>query len=228
MKKKRYYTVWIGREPGVYDDWDDASEQVIGFPGARYRSYASPEEAAEAFRNGPDSDAKSASLGSLLIKARTRNTPVTEADRILTLDEQKRRFPEIDATAWAVDASCLGNPGVMEYQCIDIATGRRVFHFGPISGATNNIGEFLAIVHALSLMARTGERHLIYSDSRTAMSWVRKKIANTKLAPPKGNPKVLELVRRAEIWLHTHRYDVPILKWQTELWGEIPADFGRK
>ncbi len=226
VKKKRYYTVWVGREPGVYDDWEDAAEQVNGFPGARYRSFPSPEQAAEAFRKDPDSDP--ASLGSLLIKARAKTSPASEADRILTLDEQKKRFPEIDPTAWAVDASCLGNPGVMEYQCIDLATGRRVFHFGPVKGATNNIGEFLAIVHALSLMARDGERHLIYSDSRTAMAWVRKKTANTKLAPPKGNPQVLELVRRAELWLRSHTYDIPILKWQTELWGEIPADFGRK
>ncbi len=226
MKKKKYYTVWVGREPGVYDDWDDASEQVNGFPGARYRSYPTPEQAAEAFRNGPDAEASS--LGSLLIKARAKSAPTNEADRLLTLDEQKRRFPEIDPTAWAVDASCLGNPGIMEYQCIDLATGRRAFHYGPIDGATNNIGEFLAIVHAISLMKRNGEYHRIYSDSRTAMSWVRKKMANTKLTPPKGNPYALELVRRAELWLRNNSHDIPIMKWQTEIWGEIPADFGRK
>lgn len=225
-QKKKYYTVWIGRETGVFDDWEDAREQVEGFPGARYRSFNSSAEAAEAFRDGPD--ASPASLGSLVINARSHGKPQTDADRLLTLDEQKRHFPEIDPEAWAVDASCLGNPGTMEYQCIDLATGARVFHFGPVQRSTNNIGEFLAIVHALSLMYQRGERHTIYSDSRTALAWLRKKTANTKLTPEKGNPKVSELLRRAEIWLRTHPTDIPVRKWQTEIWGEIPADFGRK
>lgn len=225
-QKKKYYTVWIGRETGVFDDWEDAREQVEGFPGARYRSFNSAAEAAEAFRDGPD--ASPASLGSLVINARSHGKPQTDADRLLTLDEQKRRFPEIDPEAWAVDASCLGNPGTMEYQCIDLATGTRVFHFGPVQRSTNNIGEFLAIVHALSLMHQRGERHTVYSDSRTALAWLRKKTANTKLTPEKGNPKVSELLRRAEIWLRTHPTDIPVRKWQTEIWGEIPADFGRK
>ena len=224
--KKKYYVVWAGREPGVYDDWDDAREQIEGFPGARYKGFESPAAAAEAFRLG--SDAKPGSLGSLLINARAKTKAGTEADRLLTLDEQKRRFPEIDPDAWAVDASCLGNPGKMEYQCIDLATGRRVFHYGPVFPSTNNIGEFLAIVHALALMEQRGERHVVYSDSRTAMSWVRKKTANTKLTGDKGNQQVSELIRRAETWLRTHNVRTVIRKWQTEIWGEIPADFGRK
>ena len=139
--KKKYYVVWAGREPGVYDDWDDAREQIEGFPGARYKGFESPAAAAEAFRLG--SDAKPGSLGSLLINARAKTKAGTEADRLLTLDEQKRRFPEIDPDAWAVDASCLGNPGKMEYQCIDLATGRRVFHYGPVFPSTNN----LSLIH---------------------------------------------------------------------------------
>ena len=224
--KKKYYVVWAGREPGVYDDWDDAREQIEGFPGARYKGFESPAAAAEAFRLG--SDAKPGSLGSLLINARAKTKAGTEAVRLITLDEEKRRFPEIDPDAWAVDASCLGNPGKMEYQCIDLATGRRVFHYGPVFPSTNNIGEFLAIVHALALMEQRGERHVVYSDSRTAMSWVRKKTANTKLTGDKGNPQVSELIRRAETWLRTHNVRTVIRKWQTEIWGEIPADFGRK
>lgn len=223
--RKKYYTVWVGRNPGVYDDWDDAYEQVRNFPGAKYKGFASSSEAAEAFRKMNDADPRE--LGKFLIGMR-RAELEKQADKIISLDEQKRRFPEIDPEAWAVDASCLGNPGKMEYQCIDLSTGERVFHFGPIDGATNNIGEFLAIVHALALMEQRGISRRIYSDSRTALSWVRKMKANTKLAPPKGNPKVIELVARAEKWLLQHSFRPSILKWQTEEWGEIPADFGRK
>lgn len=226
-KKKKYYTVWAGREPGVYDDWDDAFEQINGFPGARFKSFESPQAAAEAFRTGPDADARS--LGRLLIGASAHTGPADEADRLLRLDRQKRSFPEIDPNAWAVDASCLGNPGRMEYQCIDLATGRQVFHFGPVEPSTNNIGEFLAIVHAISLMAQLGERRTIYSDSRIAMGWVKRRKCKTTLTGDKGNAKVTDLIARAERWLINHPgYDTTLRKWQTELWGEIPADFGRK
>lgn len=130
--------------------------------------------------------------------------------------------------AWAVDAACSGNPGPMEYQGVDLATGKRVFHYGPIRG-TNNIGEFLAIVHALALMEqRNMKGYTIYSDSLNAQLWVRKQHCATKLPLSPETQHVHELVTRAENWLRTHEFRVPIVKWDTKEWGEIPADFGRK
>ncbi len=129
--------------------------------------------------------------------------------------------------AWCVDAGCSGNPGPMEYQCIHIPSGRRVFHYGPIEG-TNNIGEFLAIVHALALMKREGKAITIYSDSKTALTWVQNKKAKTTLKRTEQTAKALELTARAEKWLRENPACPPVLKWNTEAWGEIPADFGRK
>lgn len=130
--------------------------------------------------------------------------------------------------AWAVDAACSGNPGPMEYQCIDMTTGQRVFHFGPLHG-TNNIGEFLAIVHALALMEKQGIKDkVIYSDSVNAQLWVQKMKCKTKLERTPQTEKLHEIIMRAELWLRTHTFRVPILKWDTKEWGEIPADFGRK
>lgn len=130
--------------------------------------------------------------------------------------------------AWAVDASCLGNPGPMEYRGVDLCTGKTVFHFGPLRG-TNNIGEFLAIVHALALMEKENIRdHSIYSDSVNAQLWVKKMQCKTKLERTPETEQTLALVVRAETWLRTHAFRVPILKWDTKEWGEIPADFGRK
>ena len=129
--------------------------------------------------------------------------------------------------AWAVDAACSGNPGPMEYRCVDLADGKEVFHFGPIYG-TNNIGEFLAIVHALALQKQLGIRRTIYSDSRNAMAWARAGHCRTKLPLHAKSEQVLRLVERAEAWLAKNGISVPVLKWQTELWGEVPADFGRK
>ena len=150
-----------------------------------------------------------------------QNPPDYRHDTVLPLP------PEVSADAWAVDAACSGNPGRMEYQGIDLATGTQVFHFGPVHG-TNNIGEFLAIVHALALMERQGLRKTIYSDSYNAILWVSKKKCKTTLARDAQTAQLFDIIARAEAWLRTHAVQVPIIKWETSLWGEIPADFGRK
>ncbi len=150
-----------------------------------------------------------------------QNPPDYRHDTVLPLP------PEVTADAWAVDAACSGNPGRMEYRGVDLATGAVVFHFGPVHG-TNNIGEFLAIVHALALMEKNGIRKTIYSDSFTARTWVRKMQCKTKLAVDGKTERLHGMIRRAETWLRTHDFRVPIVTWDTRSWGEIPADFGRK
>ena len=135
--------------------------------------------------------------------------------------------PDVRADAWAVDAACSGNPGPMEYRGIDLATGQVVFHFGPMHG-TNNIGEFLAIVHALALMQRYNIKKAIYSDSVNAMLWVKKHQCKTKLERTPQTEPLFDIILRAENWLNTHIYTTPIIKWETKKWGEVPADFGRK
>lgn len=150
------------------------------------------------------------------------NPPDYRHDTVLPLP------PEVSAQAWAVDAACSGNPGPMEYRCVDLATGAVVFHFGPMHG-TNNIGEFLAIVHALALMERDGIKgKAIYSDSHNAILWVKKKQCKTMLERTPRTEQLYQIIARAENWLRTHRVTTPILKWETQKWGEVPADFGRK
>ncbi len=130
--------------------------------------------------------------------------------------------------SWAVDAACSGNPGPMEYQCVDLQTGEQVFHYGPVWG-TNNIGEFLAIVHALALMEQRGIKDkVIYSDSYNAILWVKKKQCKTKLERNAKTEQLYQVIARAENWLRTHPVTTPVIKWETKKWGEIPADFGRK
>lgn len=151
-----------------------------------------------------------------------KNPPDWRNDTVLPLPN------EVKANAWAVDAACSGNPGPMEYQAIDLSTGTQVFHFGPIHG-TNNIGEFLAIVHALALMEKKGiTDKVIYSDSVNAQLWVAKKQCKTKLERNDQTEELYRIIARAEHWLRTHPIHTPILKWETKKWGECPADFGRK
>ncbi|MDR0973035.1 MAG: hypothetical protein LBM61_03510 [Prevotellaceae bacterium] len=129
--------------------------------------------------------------------------------------------------AIAVDAACSGNPGPMEYRGVHIAARQQLFHF-KIEKGTNNIGEFLAIVHALAYMKQQGWRLPVYSDSHNALLWVQKKQCKTKLPRTPDTEKLFRIIERAEKWLRENTYDVPVLKWETAQWGEIPADFGRK
>lgn len=223
---KRFYAVFAGRQPGVYDDFNDAMEQVDGFEGAVFKSYDSPQEAAEAFRRF-ESRSDSRQIGALLMNATEHQATPRKPDRIETKTDYFA-FPEIDLNGWAVDASCMGNPGVMEYRGVELMTGRELFRVGPFKKGTNNIGEFLAIVHALALMAQRGEKHTVYSDSVSGMAWVRNRKVKTQLKRDAATEPVFRMMERALVWLNTHRYDVPIRKWDTDRWGEVPADFDRK
>jgi ribonuclease HI len=115
----------------------------------------------------------------------------------------------------------------MEYRGVYVAARQEVFHYGPVFG-TNNIGEFLAIVHGLALMEQKAIHLPIYSDSKIAINWVKQKKCKTNLPRNKKTEALFQIIARAEKWLHEHKVTTPILKWETSAWGEIPADFGRK
>ena len=210
---RKYYVVWAGHSTGIFDSWEECKAQISGFPGAKYRSFPSQEEAVKAYRGCPQDH-----LGLMRAMAERKTTEIVNYEA----------FPEIRLNAIAVDGACAGNPGKMEYRGVELMTGRELFHVGPFEQSTNNIGEFLAIVHALSLMFQRGERHTIYSDSVTGMAWVRNRKVKTQLTRNSKTEKSFQLMERALSWLNTHTVDVKIRKWDTDRWGEIPADFGRK
>jgi len=208
-KAPKFYVVWKGHQPGVYDTWAECQQQIQNYPGALYKSFDSKVAAVKASREkahlhiGADPKPAAGKSAKLFV-----GTPI--ADSI------------------AVDAAWNTASGAMEYQGVHATTKQLLFHQGPYPDGTNNIGEFLAIVHALAWLAQRGSTLPIYSDSRTAIGWVVKKKANTKLEETPRNAILFELIDRAETWLQTHTYPNKILKWETEHWGENPADFGRK
>ncbi len=211
--KRKWYVVWQGREPGVCDSWEECEARISGFPGAKYKGYPSQTAAINAFRAG-DND-----MGVLRAIATAPTGGSINYDAI----------PEIVTDSIAVDAACSGNPGRMEYRGVDVKSGIELFRVGPFEHGTNNVGEFLAIVHALALLQQQGRGNVpIYSDSRVGQLWVRGGKCKTKLTRTAANARLHDVVARAEHWLATHTYTNPILKWQTDKWGEIPADFGRK
>lgn len=212
--KQKYYVVWNGVNPGIYDNWTDTKLQVAGYEGARYKSFESRQQAEEALAKGPF-----AYIG--------KNAPAKAKPRI-SIDH----VPEgVTPPVWnsiSVDAACSGNPGLMEYRGVYTATGQEIFRVGPMKQGTNNVGEFLALVHGLALLKQKGSDLPIYSDSVNAIKWIKGKKAKTKLERTSVNEPIFDLIERAEKWLNTNTFTTRILKWETKEWGEIPADFGRK
>ncbi|KAA6314756.1 Ribonuclease H [termite gut metagenome] len=204
MAKQKYYVVWKGNVPGIYSSWNDCQVQIKKHEGAKYKSFDTKEEAECAYASSPYE----------YIKSKTQQkTPLN--------------FSVIIKESIAVDAACSGNPGPMEYRGVHVGSQEEIFHFGPMQG-TNNIGEFLALVHGLALLKQKGFDMPVYSDSVNAISWVRQKKCKTKMPRTPETKELFLIIERAEKWLKENTYTTRILKWNTEKWGEIPADFGRK
>jgi ribonuclease HI len=205
--KSKFYVVWVGKQPGIYRTWPECQEQVKGLPDAKYKSYESEQEAAKAYAAGWQK--------SLRFSAKAKAAASGEGEAY-------------DPNSLSVDVGCSGNPGVVEYKGVDTQTGEVLFYKGPIAKGTNNLGEFLAIVHGLAYLKQRGSSKTIYSDSVTALSWIRKQEVSTNLPRDKSTEEIWTLVDRALQWLRTNTYTNRIVKWDTKRWGEIKADFGRK
>ena len=209
--KKKYYTVWKGHHTGVFESWEDCKAQIKDFKGAQYKSFSTFEAAKKAYKSNPKD---------YIGKSKKFNSELSEA--------QLKKIGDPNYNSISVDAASSGNPGKMEYRGVDTKSKKQLFIQGPFEEGTNNIGEFLAIVHGLALLKKKNSDRIIYTDSRTAMSWVKKKTCNTKLERNEKNSPLFELVDRAVDWLKNNSYSTTIVKWETKAWGEIPADFGRK
>lgn len=207
MTKDKYYVVWRGRHIGVYDNWELCKVQVEGFKGAKYKSYTDRTNAEDAFKIGYEASQNKMSVN---------------------YDNSSGTVEKPIGKSIAVDASCSGNPGKIEYQGVFVETGTLLFKSPAFEGGTNNIGEFLAIVHCLAWQQKKRISYPIYSDSVNGQIWVKNGICKTKLVENAKNKALFDVIHRAEKWLKENDFRVPIYKWKTEIWGEIPADFGRK
>jgi len=206
-KKQKYYVVWVGAKPGIYTTWDNCNAQIRGYPGARYKSFKTKEEAQEAF-----SESSTKHIGQKVAKPKK------------SLDKSGIIWDSL-----SVDAACSGSPGIMEYRGVWTKDGDEVFRKGPFEWGTNNVGEFLALVHGIAFLQQQGMDGIpIYSDSRTALSWLRHKRVKTTLEKRSTNKDLFVLLNRAEKWIKENTWKNSVHKWETARWGEIPADFGRK
>ena len=205
-KKKTFYVVWEGFKPGVYDNWETAHQQLNGFTKPVFKAFGSEQLALEAFNSGPEN-----------------YTGRSFKKTIDMTEEEKKIYGYPDPLSICVDAAS-NDKGTFEYRGVITESGTEIFHFGPQEGGSNNVGEFLALVHGLAYLKKNRSALKIYSDSKYALKWVKNKKANTKVT----DTTTLQLVQRAEEWLNKNDFPNELIKWQTKFWGEIPADFGRK
>jgi ribonuclease HI len=215
MAQSKYYVVWVGRVPGVYAAWAECRKQIEGFPDAKYKSYPTRAEAERAFQEGWKKH-----------WGRTRDVAGKSAGR--SGEPGADSEDTFDPDSISVDVGTRGNPGPVEYKGVDTRTGEVLFSVGPISKGTNNLGEFLAIVHGLAYLKKLGSSKTVYSDSENAIKWVKAKKVSTTLPRDESTQEIWALIDRAERWLRTNDYPNRVLKWKTEKWGEIRADYGRK
>ncbi|WKZ41852.1 MAG: ribonuclease H family protein [Anaerolineales bacterium] len=207
MPKQKYYVVWKGRKTGIFTTWAECEKQVKGFVGAQYKAFGSEAEAEAAY----------------LAKYDDYKGKVSSGGKWKTASIQPL-LPSI-----CVDAACSGSPGKLEYRGVNTETGEEIFHVGPYNDGTNNVGEFLAIVHALTWQAKHNMHVPVYSDSQNAISWVHQGECKTRLKHSSKNAILFAIIRSAENWLAENELpEGKILKWETGVWGENPADFGRK
>ena len=210
MAQKKFYVVWNGRKKGVFDSWDECQKQIKDFPGAVYKSFPTQTIAQQAFK-GLSKDY----IGKNTTKSSLSKTELAKIGQ-----------PNLNSIS--VDGAWNTVSGDAEYQGVYTADKRKLFHAGPFADGTNNIVEFLAIVHALAFCKQHKLNLPIYSDSRIAIGWVKNKQPKTNQERTSQNQKLFELIDRAVFWLKNNSYPNQILKWETKAWGENPADFGRK
>lgn len=205
-RKIIYYVVWQGHRTGIYTDWELAKAQVDGYPYPKYKAFGSQQLAEQAYKEGPENYQG---------RSFKKTIDMTAAERAT--------FGEPTELSISVDAACNAK-GDMEYRGVHTYSSDEIFRRGPYKNGSNNVGEFLALVHCLAWLKSEKSDLPIYSDSKYAMAWVAKKKTNSKIT----DPYLIDLVTRAENWLKNNEYPNKIIKWQTKFWGEIPADFGRK
>ncbi len=193
MAAKKYYVIWIGRQPGIYTTWSEAERQVKGFPNAKYKSFPSQETATQAYAGG--------------------STKATTVVRKPSTSSQKKGTVKTASSANIFDAdvvifcdgACDPNPGKS-------GTGIAVYHdkelqqlwYGLYNPAgTNNTAELLGLFHSLLIAKEEvlkDKSVTIHCDSKYSIDCVTKWAFSWKTkgwTKKGGEIKNLEIIQSA-------------------------------
>jgi ribonuclease HI len=201
-QKKKYYAIIGGKDQGLhYDTWNNIELKVNGNSGVYSKCLEQDKIAAMDYFE-------------------KHKLAISEVKQ----DIKESTVVSIPEHGNVVDGACNQNTGEFQYQVFDLNTQSIKHTSKPYLNGTNNIAEFFAIICALRAFAKTKSNYPIYSDSTTAIKWVKDRCCNTKVNDRELLMKISEQIE----WLRSNNCPNPILKWETKIWGENPADFGRK
>lgn len=223
-----YYGVWQGRNIGIYSNWDECKAQVDGYKGAKYKKLKAINE----------QEAKIEFFAEMKNVQSNENNKTTTISNIpnISLSSETTKvkswpkdYPEKDYLT--VDGAAEGQKNC-EYQAVFLKSKKVAFKSKLYQGGTNNIAEFLGLVEAIKYIKENNIEPVVYTDSVTAMAWIRNGVANTTARETgKITDELEKLLQQAEGFLKSNNIlvsKVEIRKWNTKDWGEIPADYGRK
>ncbi|WJM54471.1 ribonuclease H family protein [Pseudomonas asiatica] len=166
---RKWYVVWAGRCPGIYQNWASCQSQTDGFPGARFKSFTSQAEAEAAF--GANSAASTSAR-----QATTRATTTPIKSVLTTQSKLQIRKVEADVKIF-VDGACNPNPG-------EAGSGAAVYEHGVLTSlwygryqpqGTNNTAELAALHYGLVLAGeatKKGHSAAVFADSSYAINCI--------------------------------------------------------
>lgn len=199
----KYYVIFNTENRGIYDTWGECQEKTKGVSGVKFKSFKNRSLAETA-------------LNENLIESK-------ENEKIKDL------FPKI---GFATDGACNVKKRIGQYQIYDLEKNKMIFTSKEFENTTNNQMEFLALMHALILCEDLKvledikyDNYPIYTDSITAISWLKNNKLNSNID---YDSIVGKEIKKMLNWLKNNQYNNKIIKWETKNLGEIPADFGRK
>lgn len=203
MNLQKYYTVWAGLTTGVFSSWKQCQRQILGFKGARFKSFQTLTEAKAALNRRYQD------------RGNNERLPI---QTIFQIDDTRPITNSI-----TVNGTCNIATGEVEIQAVHTGSKHLVFWKGPYHDGTGDMAEFIAIVETLKYLKSRKLSMPIYSESSTAIKWITNREATTKLPRRASNRELYDFFDSCLAWLDDYTYYNRILKWNTKEWSRSPA-----
>jgi ribonuclease HI len=198
MAKQKFYTVWVGRNTGVFDTWEQCKAQIHEFPKAKYKSFGTKNLAEEAFANA--------------------------AEYINEANQNETESPEPIAESICVHSYAISQ-NIIGYAGYHTSAGDNYFKFENIETNHIHLADFVGLVHALAYCKEKSLALPIYSNSQNAINAIETiNINRLQINPNTISQQAQNLINRAIQFLQNNTYINPILAWQTKNWGVMQSN----
>lgn len=113
----------------------------------------------------------------------------------------------------------------MEYKAFNEETQKWIFQKKYTGYCTQNISDFISIVHALHYCNENSLDSPIYNNNKIAINWANNKKTNTQLFKNNENKEIFQLYENALVWLKQNECSNQILFWNKKEMGNIEKPF---